>query len=296
MRHYRLRRGIVAAEFRRAGRVCRSAGDPRLPREQGRGTAKHLPHPLVGAWHEPGVRHLAGMEVVVVGCDPEGNVDLADLRAKTEAQAAHLATIMVTYPSTHGVFEPEIRAICEIVHRHGGQVYLDGANLNAQVGLSRPGDYGADVSHINLHKTFCIPHGGGGPGMGPIGVKKHLAPFLPGHPERPDLGSHVGPVAAAPFGSASILPISWAYMLLMGDEGLAKATKFAILNANYIASRLGPHFALLFKNGRGRVAHQCILDMRPFKEMAGVAVDDIAKRLIDYGFHAPTMSFPAPAR
>ena len=183
----------------------------------------------------PASAHLAGMEVVVVGCDQEGNVDLSDLRAKAEAQASHLAAIMVTYPSTHGVFEPEIRAICEIVHQHGGQVYLDGANLNAQVGLSRPGDYGADVSHINLHKTFCIPHGGGGPGMGPIGVKKHLAPFLPGHPERPDLGSHVGPVSAAPFGSASILPISWAYMLLMGDEGLTNATKFAILNANYIA-------------------------------------------------------------
>jgi glycine dehydrogenase len=240
----------------------------------------------------PASAHLAGMEVVVVGCDPDGNVDLVDLRAKAEIHAARLAAIMVTYPSTHGVFETEIRAICEIVHRHGGQVYLDGANLNAQVGLSRPGDYGADVSHINLHKTFCIPHGGGGPGMGPIGVKKHLAPFLPGHPERPDLGSHVGPVSAAPFGSASILPISWAYMLLMGDEGLTKATMIAILNANYIAKRLEGHYALLFKNGRGRVAHECILDMRPFKESAGIAVDDIAKRLIDYGFHAPTMSFP----
>ena len=242
----------------------------------------------------PASAHLAGMEVIVVGSDAEGNIDLVDLRAKAEIHTARLAAIMVTYPSTHGVFEPEIRAICEIVHQYGGQVYLDGANLNAQVGLSRPGDYGADVSHINLHKTFCIPHGGGGPGMGPIGVKKHLAPFLPGHPERSDLGSHVGPVSAAPFGSASILPISWAYMLLMGDEGLTKATKFAILNANYIARRLGPHFPLLFKNGRGRVAHECILDMRPFKETAGVAVDDIAKRLIDYGFHAPTMSFPVP--
>ena len=240
----------------------------------------------------PASAHLAGMEVVVVGCDQGGNVDLADLRAKAEIHAARLAAIMVTYPSTHGVFETEIRAICEIVHRHGGQVYLDGANLNAQVGLSRPGDYGADVSHINLHKTFCIPHGGGGPGMGPIGVKKHLAPFLPGHPERPDLGSQVGPVSAAPFGSASILPISWAYMLLMGDEGLTKATMIAILNANYIAKRLEGHYALLFKNGRGRVAHECILDMRPFKESAGIAVDDTAKRLIDYGFHAPTMSFP----
>ena len=242
----------------------------------------------------PASAHLAGMEVVEAGCDADGNIDIADLRAKAETHAARLAAIMVTYPSTHGVFEKEIRTICEVVHQYGGQVYLDGANLNAQVGLARPGDYGADVSHINLHKTFCIPHGGGGPGMGPIGVKKHLAPFLPGHPERPDLGSHVGPVSAAPYGSASILPISWTYMLLMGGEGLAKATKFAILNANYIARRLGSHFALLFKNDRGRVAHECILDMRPFKESAGITVDDIAKRLIDYGFHAPTMSFPVP--
>ena len=242
----------------------------------------------------PASAHLAGMEVVEAGCDADGNIDIADLRAKAETHAARLAAIMVTYPSTHGVFEKEIRTICEVVHQYGGQVYLDGANLNAQVGLARPGDYGADVSHINLHKTFCIPHGGGGPGMGPIGVKKHLAPFLPGHPERPDLGSLVGPVSAAPYGSASILPISWTYMLLMGGEGLAKATKFAILNANYIARRLGSHFALLFKNDRGRVAHECILDMRPFKELAGITVDDIAKRLIDYGFHAPTMSFPVP--
>ena len=242
----------------------------------------------------PASAHLAGMEVVEAGCDADGNIDIADLRAKAETHAARLAAIMVTYPSTHGVFEKEIRTICEVVHQYGGQVYLDGANLNAQVGLARPGDYGADVSHINLHKTFCIPHGGGGPGMGPIGVKKHLAPFLPGHPERPDLGSLVGPVSAAPYGSASILPISWTYMLLMGGEGLAKATKFAILNANYIARRLGSHFALLFKNDRGRVAHECILDMRPFKESAGITVDDIAKRLIDYGFHAPTMSFPVP--
>ena len=240
----------------------------------------------------PASAHLAGMEVVVVACDPEGNVDLADLGAKAESHAKRLAAVMVTYPSTHGVFETEIRAICEIVHLYGGQVYLDGANLNAQVGLSRPGDYGADVGHINLHKTFCIPHGGGGPGMGPIGVKKHLAPFLPGHPERPDLPSHVGPVSAAPYGSASILPISLAYMLLMGDEGLKKATMVAILNANYIARRLEGYYGLLFKNGRGRVAHECILDMRPFKETASVGVDDIAKRLIDYGFHAPTMSFP----
>jgi len=178
------------------------------------------------------------------------------------------------------------------VHAHGGQVYLDGANLNAQVGLCRPGDYGADVSHINLHKTFCIPHGGGGPGMGPIGVKAHLAPFLPGHPERPDLPSTVGPVSAAPFGSASILPISWTYTLMMGGDGLTRATQFAILNANYITTRLQDHYPVLFRGERGRVAHECILDVRPFKESAGISVEDIAKRLIDYGFHAPTISFP----
>jgi glycine dehydrogenase len=242
----------------------------------------------------PASAHMAGMEVVVVACDKDGNVELSDLRAKAQAHAADLAAIMITYPSTHGVFEPEIREICNVVHAHGGQVYLDGANLNAQVGLSRPGDYGADVSHVNLHKTFCIPHGGGGPGMGPIGVKAHLAPFLPGHPMLADTGRGVGPVAAAPFGSAAILPISWSYILLMGGEGLAQATKVAILNANYIAARLADHFPLLFKGARGRVAHECILDTRPFKESAGIAVDDIAKRLIDYGFHAPTMSFPVP--
>jgi len=238
--------------------------------------------------------HLAGMDVVVVNCTPSGDVDLADLRTKAAKHAADLAAVMITYPSTHGVFEEQVREICELVHGHGGQVYLDGANLNAQVGLCRPGDYGADVSHINLHKTFCIPHGGGGPGVGPIGVKAHLAPFLPGHPERPDLPSVVGPVSAAPFGSASILPISWAYILMMGGDGLAKATSVAILNANYIAARLTDHFPLLFSGRHGRVAHECILDMRPFKETAGISVEDIAKRLIDYGFHAPTMSFPVP--
>lgn len=242
----------------------------------------------------PASAHMAGMEVVVVACDADGNVDLADLKAKAQTHAAALAAIMITYPSTHGVFETAIREICDVVHQHGGQVYLDGANLNAQVGLSRPGDYGSDVSHLNLHKTFCIPHGGGGPGVGPIGVKAHLAPFLPGHPARPDLPSRVGPVAAAPFGSASILPISWAYLLMMGGEGLRRATQVAILNANYIAKRLEGHYPLLFKGRHGRVAHECILDTRPFKESAGIAVDDIAKRLIDYGFHAPTMSFPVP--
>jgi glycine dehydrogenase len=216
------------------------------------------------------------------------------LRAKAGKHADHLAVIMITYPSTHGVFEPEIRSICDMVHAFGGQVYLDGANLNAQVGLARPGDYGADVSHLNLHKTFCIPHGGGGPGMGPIGVKGHLAPFLPGHPERPSEPSQVGAVSAAPFGSASILSISWIYIMLMAGDGLTAATKAAILNANYIAARLAEHYPLVFKGRNGRIGHECILDTRPLKEAAGISVDDIAKRLIDYGFHAPTMSFPVP--
>ncbi|MFC7399731.1 aminomethyl-transferring glycine dehydrogenase [Chelatococcus sp. GCM10030263] len=242
----------------------------------------------------PASAQMVGMEVVVVACDQSGNVDLADLRAKAEAHAGDLAAIMITYPSTHGVFEEEIRDICDIVHANGGQVYLDGANLNAQVGIARPGKYGADVSHLNLHKTFCIPHGGGGPGVGPIGVKAHLAPFLPGHPERPELGSVVGPVSAAPFGSASILPISYAYMLMMGADGLELATKVAILNANYIAARLGPYYPVLYAGRNGRVAHECILDLRPLKETSGVTVDDVAKRLIDFGFHAPTMSFPVP--
>jgi glycine dehydrogenase len=199
---------------------------------------------------------------------------------------------MITYPSTHGVFEEHIRDICDIVHAHGGQVYLDGANLNAQVGLARPGDYGADVSHINLHKTFCIPHGGGGPGMGPIGVKAHLAPFLPGHPALDGGAAKVGPVSAAPYGSASILPISYLYILMMGSAGLRRATEVAILSANYIAKQLEPHYPVLYKNKKGRVAHECIVDPRPLKERSGITIDDIAKRLIDYGFHAPTVSFP----
>jgi glycine dehydrogenase len=241
----------------------------------------------------PASAHMAGMGVVVVACDARGDVDVADLRAKAEQHAKNLAAVMITYPSTHGVFEEHIREICEIVHANGGQVYLDGANLNAQVGLARPGDYGADVSHLNLHKTFCIPHGGGGPGMGPIGVRAHLKPFLPGHPAL-DGESAVGPVSAAPYGSASILTISYLYILMMGGEGLARATEIAILNANYIAARLDAHFPVLYRNARGRVAHECIVDPRPLKASSGVTVDDIAKRLIDYGFHAPTMSFPVP--
>jgi glycine dehydrogenase len=243
----------------------------------------------------PASAAMAGMEVAVVACEKNGDVDVNDLRAKAEKHSKDLAAVMITYPSTHGVFEEHIREICDIVHGHGGQVYLDGANLNAQVGLSRPGDYGADVSHLNLHKTFCIPHGGGGPGMGPIGVKAHLAPFLPGHPATDGGTPHaVGPVSAAPFGSASILTISYVYILMMGGEGLKRATEIAILNANYIAARLDAHFPVLYKNAKGRVAHECIVDPRPLKTTSGVTVDDIAKRLIDYGFHAPTMSFPVP--
>jgi glycine dehydrogenase len=234
--------------------------------------------------------------VVVVACDDDGNIDLDDLRAKAEKHDAELAALMVTYPSTHGVFEEAIREICDIVHRHGGQVYLDGANLNAQVGLCRPGDYGADVCHLNLHKTFCIPHGGGGPGMGPIAVGGHLAPFLPGHgvvdPHETSDARRLGAVSAAPWGSPSILPISWAYIRLMGAEGLTEASKIAILNANYVARRLASHYPVLYKGPGGLVAHECILDLRPLKRSAGVEVDDVAKRLMDYGFHAPTVSWP----
>jgi glycine dehydrogenase len=243
----------------------------------------------------PASASMVGMEVVVVACDARGDVDVDDLRAKAQKHSNNLAAVMITYPSTHGVFEEHISEICEIVHGHGGQVYLDGANMNAQVGLARPGDYGADVSHLNLHKTFCIPHGGGGPGMGPIGVRAHLAPYLPGHPATDAAVPHaIGPVSAAPFGSASILTISYIYILMMGGEGLTRATEIAILNANYIAARLQPHFPVLYRNAKGRVAHECIVDPRPLKTSSGVTVDDIAKRLIDYGFHAPTMSFPVP--
>ena len=233
---------------------------------------------------------MAGLEVVPVACDAQGNVDLADLEAKAAAHAERLAALMVTYPSTHGVFEPAIRRICELVHAHGGQVYLDGANLNAQVGLARPGDYGADVCHLNLHKTFCIPHGGGGPGVGPIAVAAHLLPFLPGAAGA--AGVAVGPVAAAPLGSASILPISWMYIRLMGGAGLRQASAVALLAANWIAERLETSFPVLYRGAGGRVAHECILDLRPLRRTAGLEVDDLAKRLMDYGFHAPTVSWP----
>ena len=260
---------------------------------------------------------MAGLKVVPVATLKDGDIDLADLRAKADAHARDLAALMVTYPSTHGVFEPTIREICEIVHAHGGQVYMDGANMNAQCGLCRPGDYGADVCHLNLHKTFCIPHGGGGPGVGPIGVAKHLAPFLPrefiadsetgevifGDGEegkRPPAGEgsdyrhgggSSGNVAATPYGSASILTISWMYIRMMGPAGLKRASEIAILNANYIAKRLDPHFPVLFKGKRGLVAHECIVDLRQWKSV-GIEVEDVAKRLMDYGFHAPTVSWP----
>ena len=236
---------------------------------------------------------MAGMKVVVTKTDARGNIDIDDLRAKAEQHRSDLAALMVTYPSTHGVFEEGIREVCDIIHENGGQVYMDGANMNAMVGVCRPGDIGADVCHLNLHKTFCIPHGGGGPGMGPIGVAKHLVPFLPSHPVvRVGGDEGVGAVSAAPWGSASILPISYMYIKMMGGEGLTLATKIAILNANYIAKRLEGHYEVLYKGTQGRVAHECILDTRPLKASAGVEVEDIAKRLMDYGFHAPTVSFP----
>ncbi len=233
----------------------------------------------------PASAQLCGMEVVVVACDQDGNVDLIDLRAKAEKYSDQLAALMVTYPSTHGVFEEAIVDICNIIHQHGGQVYTDGANMNALVGLAKPGWYGSDVSHLNLHKTFCIPHGGGGPGVGPVAVKAHLAPYLPG-------SQAVGAVSAAPFGSASILPISWMYVTLMGAAGLRKATQVALLNANYVAKRLQAHYPILYAGRNGLVAHECILDLRPIKDSCGISAEDVAKRLMDYGFHAPTLSFP----
>jgi glycine dehydrogenase len=248
----------------------------------------------------PASAHLAGLKVVVVACDEQGNVDVADLKPRLAENADNLAALMITYPSTHGVYEEAFVEICKLVHDHGGQVYMDGANLNALLGISRPGRIGADVAHMNLHKTFCIPHGGGGPGVGPIGVCGHLAPFLPDHPVvdgvNPAAGPEgtVGAVSAAPWGSASILPISWAYVTMMGAEGLKRATQMAVLNANYIAHRLSAHYPVLYTGKNGMVAHECIVDLRPTKEACGITAEDIAKRLVDYGFHAPTMSFPVP--
>jgi glycine dehydrogenase len=234
---------------------------------------------------------LAGMRVVVVACHTNGDVDLDDLRAKVSEHGDRLSTLMITYPSTHGVYEHDIAEICAAVHDAGGQVYVDGANLNALVGLARPGKFGGDVSHLNLHKTFCIPHGGGGPGVGPVAVRSHLAPFLPGHPHAPEL-PHGHPVSAAPYGSASILPISWAYIRMMGADGLRAASLTAITSANYVARRLDEYFPVLYTGENGMVAHECILDLRGITKSTGVTVDDVAKRLADYGFHAPTMSFP----
>jgi glycine dehydrogenase len=237
---------------------------------------------------------MAGMKVVVVNCDNDGNVDLNDLRSKIEVHKNCLAVLMITYPSTHGVFEDTITEICQLVHKAGGQVYMDGANLNALVGIAQPGKFGPDVCHLNLHKTFCIPHGGGGPGVGPIGVATHLVQFLPGNPFVTECGGQdsIGSISSAAWGSANILPISWAYIAMMGREGLRKATEVSILNANYIAKKLEPHYPVLYKGKNGWVAHECIIDVRSFKTSAGITVDDIAKRLIDYGFHAPTMSWP----
>ena len=244
----------------------------------------------------PASAALADMKVVLVNCDDQGNVDINDLRSKAETHAEDLSCLMITYPSTHGVYEEGVRDICDIIHANGGQVYMDGANLNAQVAITRPADIGADVSHMNLHKTFCIPHGGGGPGMGPIGVKAHLAPFVANHPvvgiEGPNPEN--GAVSAAPWGSASILPISWVYIALMGGEGLRQATEYAILNANYLAKKLGAHYPVLYSGRNDRVAHECIIDLRPLKERSGISEEDVAKRLMDFGFHAPTMSFPVP--
>ncbi len=238
---------------------------------------------------------MAGMKVVVVACDSHGNIEVDDLRRRAEEYSDRLAALMVTYPSTHGVFEEAITEICDIVHQHGGQVYMDGANMNAQVGLTRPAEFGADVCHLNLHKTFCIPHGGGGPGMGPIAVKSHLASFLPTHPIIATGGENgIGPIASAPWGSPSILPIPYSYIALMGAAGLKKASQTAILNANYVAKRLDPHYPVLYKGKNGMVAHECIVDLRPIKERTGIDVEDVAKRLMDYGYHAPTVSFPVP--
>jgi glycine dehydrogenase len=268
-------------------------------RAQGQGQRNICLIPESAHGTNPASATLAGMQVVVVSCDAQGNIDVADLEAKAHAHRERLAALMVTYPSTHGVFEEPIREICDTVHRHGGQVYVDGANLNALVGLAKPGRFGGDVSHLNLHKTFCIPHGGGGPGVGPVAVKAHLAPYLPAgfggaRPAGNEPGGGVGMVSAATFGSASILPISWMYLTMMGAEGLRRATQVALLNANYLARQLAPHFPVLYSGRNGYVAHECILDLRPIKEQCGISAEDVAKRLMDYGFHAPTLSFPVP--
>jgi len=239
----------------------------------------------------PASAQMVGMQVVVTKCDENGNVDMADLQAKCEQHSQNLACVMITYPSTHGVFETQVKELCELVHRHGGRVYVDGANMNALVGVAAPGEFGGDVSHLNLHKTFCIPHGGGGPGVGPVCVVEDLVPYLPGHGTSGN-ASKVGAVSAAPLGNAAVLPISWMYIRMMGAEGLTAATEVAILSANYISKRLAEHYPTLYASANGHVAHECILDLRQLKESSGVMAEDVAKRLIDYGFHAPTLSFP----
>ena len=241
----------------------------------------------------PASAQMAGMQVVVTACDANGNVDLTDLQAKCEKHSGHLACVMITYPSTHGVFEMQIKELCALVHSHGGRVYVDGANMNALVGVAAPGEFGGDVSHLNLHKTFCIPHGGGGPGVGPVCVVEDLVPFLPGHATGGIKGG-VGAISAAPLGNAAVLPISWMYCRMMGPEGLKQATEVAILSANYISVRLKDDFPTLYASENGHVAHECILDLRPLKDTSGVTAEDVAKRLADYGFHAPTLSFPVP--
>ena len=242
----------------------------------------------------PASAQMVGMQVVVVACDEQGNVDMADMQAKCEAHSTNLAAVMITYPSTHGVFETQVKALCTLVHQHGGRVYVDGANMNALVGVAAPGEFGGDVSHLNLHKTFCIPHGGGGPGVGPVCVVEDLVPYLPGHATAGVAVNGVGAVSAAPLGNAAVLPISWMYCRMMGAEGLQHATETAILSANYISARLKDHYPTLYASAEGFVAHECILDVRPLKDLTGVSAEDVAKRLMDYGFHAPTLSFPVP--
>ncbi len=288
----------AGAQGEYAGLLVIRAYHEQMARKEGRENVRDvclIPTSAHGT--NPASAVMAGMKVVPIKCNDRGDIDMDDLRSKADQHSKHLSALMITYPSTHGVFEPTIREVCDVIHECGGQVYMDGANMNAQVGLTSPGKCGADVCHLNLHKTFCIPHGGGGPGMGPIGVAPQLAPFLPEHPvQRPDTAGEfaIGPVSAAPYGSPSILTISYVYIAMMGAAGLKKATQVAILNANYMAKRLSDQFDILYTDANGYVAHEFIVDCRSFEKTAGVKTDDIAKRLMDYGFHAPTMSWPVP--
>jgi glycine dehydrogenase len=291
---HRLCRRFFAAKQWCAGRICRADGNTRLSRRTKPATPQRDPHPDFCTWYKPRLRSNGRVQVLVTKCDDSGNIDIEDLRAHAEKHKNELAGLMVTYPSTHGVFEEGIREICRIIHDNGGLVYMDGANMNAQVGLTSPGNIGADVCHLNLHKTFAIPHGGGGPGMGPICVNEKLAPFLPGHiisDEKRDTNT-VTAVSAARFGSASILLISYGYIRMLGASGMKKSTMVAILNANYMKAVLSKHFKVLYSGKGGTCAHEFIVDLRPFKQSAGIEAEDVAKRLMDYGFHAPTLSFP----